>query len=106
MSPRTVLSIKLFDFNVCPFSRNVSGIRNAEMKWSKPENLAAYGVVLIGWPTNIGYKNPSQMSSHERSIVMRLLEENKLYFRLIGDGSTIHDSFMSSHLEGDVIQSN
>ena len=76
------------------------------MKWSKPETLAAYGVVLIGWPTNIGYKNPSQMSSHERSTVLRLLEENKLYFRLIGDGSTIHDSFMSSHLEGDVIQSN
>ncbi|EJD06691.1 uncharacterized protein FOMMEDRAFT_102558 [Fomitiporia mediterranea MF3/22] len=71
--------------------RAVSGVRNAEMRWTKPEKLSAYGVVLEGWPREIEYKNPSKMSFHETSTIMRLLQENKMYFRSLheGDATTL-----------------
>lgn len=57
------------------------------MKWSKPEKLSIYGVALEGWPKEIEYKNPSRMSSQEISTIMKLLQDNVLYFRPLRVGS-------------------
>lgn len=57
-----------------------SGNQNAEMKWSKPEKLVSYGVTLQGWPPNITFKNPSQMTSNEVSTVIKLLKEKTIIF--------------------------
>lgn len=59
----------------------MSGIRNAEMKWSKPEKLEIYGVKLLGWPSNIVFKNPSQMSLKETTSLVELLRNNTLRFQ-------------------------
>ena len=59
------------------------------MKWSKPDKLSIYGVVLEGWPRNIEYKNPSKMTLSETSTLMQLLIENKLYFRSLRDNTAI-----------------
>ncbi|KAI5119441.1 hypothetical protein M0805_008380 [Coniferiporia weirii] len=60
--------------------RAVSGVRNAEMKWTRPRKLSAYGVALLGWPPEIEYKNPSKMSFQENSTIMRLLREGTIRF--------------------------
>ncbi|EEB94931.1 hypothetical protein MPER_06180, partial [Moniliophthora perniciosa FA553] len=42
--------------------RSVSGIRNAEMKWTQPDRLYTYGVRLVGWPPDIPTQNPSSLT--------------------------------------------
>lgn len=41
--------------------KTASGVRNAEMKWTNPERLDAYGVRLVGWPPDIPSLNPSTL---------------------------------------------
>ncbi|KAL5485969.1 hypothetical protein ACEPAI_7013 [Sanghuangporus weigelae] len=69
--------------------RAISGVRNAEMKWTKPDKLSVYGVALEGWPRNIVYKNPSKMTFNETSLLMKMLQENALYFRSLRDSASI-----------------
>lgn len=77
-------------------SRVASGVRNAEMKWTRPGKLSAYGVALLGWPSEIEYKNPSKMSFQETSTIMRLLQENTIYFRLLQDHTGTNTSCSSA----------
>ena len=86
--------------------RAVSGVRNAEMKWTKPEKLSAYGVALEGWPRHIEYKNPSKMAFNETSTLMGLLLDNKLYFRPLRDdlvASTLQASVLDNFSTADDI---
>ena len=53
------------------------------MKWSKPSHLEAYGVQLVGWPSDISYKNPSAMSIKETRRILELLKSRQLYFQYL-----------------------
>ena len=60
--------------------RNVSGIRNAEMKWANPERLDTYGVRLIGWPSDIPARNPSSLKQGQNKQLMQYLDNGTLRF--------------------------
>ena len=58
------------------------------MKWSKPEKLKAYGVRIVGWPSRMEYKNPSQMTVKELATILSMLQKGELYFEPIGQSSS------------------
>lgn len=63
--------------------RSVCGIRNAEMKWTNPERLDAYGVRLVGWPSEIPAQNPSSLKQGQNRKLLDLLENGTLKFEVI-----------------------
>lgn len=65
----------------------MSGVRNAEMKWSKQNKLSVYGVSLVGWPREVEYKNPSRMSSREMTTIITLLRQGTLRFELLRENT-------------------
>ncbi|KAJ3744386.1 hypothetical protein DFH05DRAFT_1494936 [Lentinula detonsa] len=60
--------------------RAVSGIRNAEMKWTNHERLFTYGVYLEGWPSDIPTKNPSTLKADQNKRLLNLLNKGSLRF--------------------------
>ncbi|RDX57295.1 hypothetical protein OH76DRAFT_1334682 [Lentinus brumalis] len=60
--------------------RTVSGIRNAEMKWTNHSKLDSYGVKLEGWPDHVPRQNPSTLSVSQNKILLDLLSEGKMFF--------------------------
>ncbi|KAK7050994.1 hypothetical protein VNI00_005106 [Paramarasmius palmivorus] len=60
--------------------RSVSGIRNAEMKWTQPERLCIYGVCLVGWPPDIPAQNPSSLNSNQNKRLLELFQNGTLKF--------------------------
>ncbi|GAW02141.1 hypothetical protein LENED_003776 [Lentinula edodes] len=60
--------------------RTVSGIRNAEMKWSNHDRLFTYGVCLVGWPSDIPAKNPSTLKADQNKRLLELLNNGTLRF--------------------------
>ncbi|TFK75230.1 hypothetical protein BDN72DRAFT_758505 [Pluteus cervinus] len=60
--------------------RSVSGIRNAEMKWTNHERLDMYGVRAVGWPTDIPAQNPSTLKQHQNRRLLDLLRSGALHF--------------------------
>ncbi|KAE9407823.1 hypothetical protein BT96DRAFT_809070 [Gymnopus androsaceus JB14] len=70
--------------------RSVSGIRNAEMKWTNHERLFTYGVYLVGWPSDIPVKNPSSLKTDQNKRLLELLNNGTLKFMkniLLASGS-------------------
>ncbi|KAK0480022.1 hypothetical protein IW261DRAFT_1336202 [Armillaria novae-zelandiae] len=63
--------------------RTTSGIRNAEMKWTNPDRLAAYGVTLVGWPSTIPLVNPSSLKASQNKELLTLLENGTMKFMRI-----------------------
>jgi len=73
--------------------RAVSGIRNAEMKWTNPDRLYTYGVSLMGWPSDIPSQNPSSLTLSQNKRLLSLLQSGTLYFvKTFVDPSAPHDS--------------
>ncbi|TBU48852.1 hypothetical protein BD309DRAFT_986978 [Dichomitus squalens] len=70
--------------------RAVSGVRNAEMKWTNHSKLSAYGVRLDGWPDGVPAQNPSTLSVAQNKLLLDLLHEGKLYFSRL-EGRPIPD---------------
>ncbi|KAL0573685.1 hypothetical protein V5O48_008256 [Marasmius crinis-equi] len=60
--------------------RAVSGIRNAEMKWTNPDRLYTYGVSLVGWPSDIPAQNPSALNLSQNKRLLDLLQNGTLRF--------------------------
>ena len=60
--------------------RTVSGVRNAEMKWTNPERLDAYGVRLVGWPREIPAQNPSSLKQSQNKKLLQAMEKGSLRF--------------------------
>ncbi|KAI3604801.1 hypothetical protein WG66_008672 [Moniliophthora roreri] len=60
--------------------RSVSGIRNAEMKWTQPDRLYTYGVRLVGWPPDIPTQNPSSLNSSQNKRLLELLQSGTMKF--------------------------
>ncbi|KAJ4477171.1 hypothetical protein J3R30DRAFT_3483044 [Lentinula aciculospora] len=60
--------------------RTVSGIRNAEMKWTNHQRLFTYGVCLVGWPSDIPAKNPSTLKADQNKRLLELLSNGTLKF--------------------------
>ncbi|GLB40382.1 hypothetical protein LshimejAT787_0802530 [Lyophyllum shimeji] len=60
--------------------RSVSGVRNAEMKWTNPERLDVYGVRLVGWPSGIPAQNPSSLKASQNKILLECLENGTMRF--------------------------
>ena len=65
-------------------TRTVSGVRNAEMKWTNPENLDVYGVRLVGWPPTIPAQNPSSLKASQNKHLLQCLENGTMRFEKIG----------------------
>ena len=83
--------------------RAVSGVRNAEMKWTNHTKLSVYGVRLNGWPDGVPAQSPSTFSVAQNQLLLDLLHEGKLHFsRLDGvsvpEGNAAEDGRLS---EGD-----
>jgi hypothetical protein len=60
--------------------RNISGIRNAEMKWTQHSRLDIYGVCLVGWPEDIPTQNPSTLKAHQNKRLLDLFKSGTLKF--------------------------
>ena len=58
----------------------MSGVRNAEMKWTNHERLDVYGVRLVGWPSDIPVANPSSLKASQNKIILDCLENGTLRF--------------------------
>lgn len=71
-------------------TRLVSGIRNAEMKWTSPEKLDVYGVRLVGWPPAIPAQNPSTLKTNQNKLLLDSLENGTMRFEriIVPSGST------------------
>jgi len=70
--------------------RTVSGVRNAEMKWTNPERLDQYGVRLVGWPPTIPAQNPSSLKANQNKELIHCLETGTMRFERINP--TSHES--------------
>ncbi|KAI0033068.1 hypothetical protein K488DRAFT_48462 [Vararia minispora EC-137] len=60
--------------------RAVSGVRNADMKWTNHANLNAYGVRVEGWPVGVPLQNPSTLSVVHNTAVKAALDAGSLRF--------------------------
>lgn len=70
--------------------RMVSGIRNAEMRWTNHDLLQTYGVRIDGWPKDIPKRNPSSLTVAENKRLKECLQNESLIFhRLDGQDSPI-----------------
>ena len=65
-----------------PF-RSASGVRSAEMKWTNPERLDAYGVRLIGWPEGVPAQNPSSFKVKQNKVLLEALQNGSMRFEKI-----------------------
>jgi hypothetical protein len=63
--------------------RSASGVRSAEMKWTNPERLDAYGVRLIGWPEGVPAQNPSSFKVSQNKILLEALQNGSMRFERI-----------------------
>ncbi|TFK40384.1 hypothetical protein BDQ12DRAFT_721829 [Crucibulum laeve] len=81
-SPAQMLKIKLYDA-VRNALRSVSGIRNAEMKWTNPERLDIYGVRLVGWPSEIPANNPSTLKASQNKQLLEGLQNGTMKFEKV-----------------------
>ncbi|KAF8701732.1 hypothetical protein AX14_000304 [Amanita brunnescens Koide BX004] len=70
--------------------RRVSGVRNAEMKWTNPERLDAYGVRLVGWPREIPAQNPSSLKQSQNKKLLQALENGALRFERVVEQAEDH----------------
>jgi hypothetical protein len=62
-------------------SRAASSNVLAEMKWTKPSSLSSlYGVALMGWPTDIPFKNPSENSKEINKRLLESLRDGAIQF--------------------------
>ncbi|KAG6862548.1 hypothetical protein C0995_000096 [Termitomyces sp. Mi166 len=85
LPPARSLKTDLYDA-VRKALRTVSGVRNAEMKWTNHERLDVYGVRLVGWPSDIPVANPSSLKHSQNKIILDCLESGTLRFeRLFPD---------------------
>ncbi|KAG5352885.1 hypothetical protein C0989_012275 [Termitomyces sp. Mn162] len=85
LPPARSLKTELYD-GVRRALRTVSGVRNAEMKWTNHERLDVYGVRLVGWPSDIPVANPSSLKVSQNKIILDCLENGVLRFeRLFPD---------------------
>jgi hypothetical protein len=87
-----------------PF-RSASGVRSAEMKWTNPEKLDAYGVRLIGWPEGVPAQNPSSFKVSQNKVLLEALQNGSMRFEKIipatprqeeaskADGDDPHEDF-------------
>ena len=64
-------------FFIC---RSVSGVRNAEMKWTNHKRLDAYNVRIVGWPQSVPTQNPSTLSTAENKLILESLENGTIKF--------------------------
>ncbi|KAG8719859.1 hypothetical protein FRC09_010504 [Ceratobasidium sp. 395] len=52
----------------------------AEMRWTKQEQLEEYGVRIIGWPPDIGLRNPSNNPVRDNKTLLPLLNSGQFRF--------------------------
>ncbi|KAG6908685.1 hypothetical protein DXG01_003699 [Tephrocybe rancida] len=79
LPPARSLKTDLYD-GVRKALRTVSGVRNAEMKWTNHERLDVYGVRLVGWPEDIPVANPSSLKVFQNKAILDCLENGTLKF--------------------------
>jgi len=63
--------------------RSASGVRSAEMKWTNPERLDAYGVRLVGWPEGVPAQNPSSFKVSQNKTLLEALRNGSMRFEKI-----------------------
>lgn len=74
-----------------------SGNPSAEMRWTKPAALEElYGVHLVGWPTALKTRNPSNNSVKENRLLLDLLRSNQMKFVSTGSSQLSAEQFVSS----------
>ncbi|KAH9945182.1 uncharacterized protein BXZ73DRAFT_73369 [Epithele typhae] len=64
--------------------RKLSGVRNAEMKWTNHTKLDVYQVQIHGWPENVPLQNPSMLSLAHNKHLLELITAGKIHFTRIG----------------------
>lgn len=68
--------------------RMVSGVRNAEMRWTNHDLLQTYGVRIDGWPKDIPKRNPSSLTAAENTRLKGCLQNGSLIFHRL-DGQDV-----------------
>ncbi|KAK2460337.1 hypothetical protein APHAL10511_007726 [Amanita phalloides] len=63
--------------------RRVSGVQNAEMRWTNPERLDVYGVRLVGWPSGVPAQNPSSLKQNQNKLLLQAMDNGSLRFERI-----------------------
>ncbi|PFH52998.1 hypothetical protein AMATHDRAFT_138738 [Amanita thiersii Skay4041] len=86
--------------------RRVSGVRNAEMKWTSPDRLDVYGVQLVGWPSDIPAQNPSTLKQGQNKRLMEALESGMIRFEKIGGNRRTESPHETPSVEENVQQVN
>jgi len=88
--------------------RTVSGVRNAEMKWTNHDNLSTYGVRMVGWPADIPMQNPSKLSTSQNQILKQSLENGTLRICRLDDAensassSTVQQASFQTQMDVDL----
>ncbi|KAI0064768.1 hypothetical protein BV25DRAFT_1799962 [Artomyces pyxidatus] len=67
--------------------RSASGVRNADMKWTNHDNLAVYGVRIVGWPAGVPMQNPSTLSTAQNRLLKECFARGSLRFCRLGKGA-------------------
>ncbi|CAA7266994.1 unnamed protein product [Cyclocybe aegerita] len=69
--------------------RRASGIRNAEMKWTNPERLDAFGVRLVGWPEGVPAQNPSSLKVSQNKILLEAIQSGTMRFEKLSNAQNV-----------------
>jgi hypothetical protein len=69
--------------------RSVSGVRNADMKWTNHDNLSTYNVRIEGWPLDVPLQNPSTLSVAHNTAVKAALDSGTLRFCRLGSAAPV-----------------
>ncbi|KIJ49407.1 hypothetical protein M422DRAFT_65921 [Sphaerobolus stellatus SS14] len=61
--------------------RLTSGKPDADMRWTKPQSMEdLYEVRLVGWPSSVSFRNPSNNSLKENKLLLDYVRTGKLKF--------------------------
>lgn len=60
--------------------RIASGNSSAEMRWTKPEQIENWGVRIVGWPSDLPFRNPSNNTVQVNTRLLELLKTGQIRF--------------------------
>jgi hypothetical protein len=70
----------------CNAYRESTRIRDAEMKWTKPQSLeSSYGIKLMGWPPSIPFQNPSNNNMESNRLLLDGFVNGSIKFVRLSD---------------------
>ncbi|KAF8577578.1 hypothetical protein K439DRAFT_1621986 [Ramaria rubella] len=79
--------------------RAASGNPTAEMRWTRPSSLEeSCGVQLVGWPSTVNMRNPSNNSLKENRLLLDLVRSGKMKFVKRGSPEWVTTGSTGQHI--------